>query len=65
MKVVNVVEDFFKGIFDFLVDLIINLQGDMPNIKPNSISKLEKLMRQKVMSNTIRKIMMICTSCII
>jgi len=28
------------------VDLIINLQGDMPNIKPNSISKLEKLMRQ-------------------
>ena len=27
------------------VDLIINLQGDMPNIKPNSISKLEKLMR--------------------
>ena len=27
-------------------DLIINLQGDMPNIKPNSISKLEKLMRQ-------------------
>ena len=27
------------------VDLIINLQGDMPNIKPNSISKLERLMR--------------------
>jgi len=27
------------------VNLIINLQGDMPNIKPNSISKLEKLMR--------------------
>jgi len=27
------------------VDLIINLQGDMPNIKPNSICKLEKLMR--------------------
>ncbi len=26
-------------------DLIINLQGDMPNIKPNSISKLEKMMR--------------------
>ena len=25
-------------------DLIINLQGDMPNIKPNSISKLAKLM---------------------
>ena len=30
------------------VDLIINLQGDMPNIKPNSISKLEKLMRNNV-----------------
>ena len=28
------------------VDLIINLQGDMPNIKPNSISKLERLMRK-------------------
>ena len=27
-------------------DLIINLQGDMPNIKPNSISKLVKLMRK-------------------
>ena len=27
------------------VDLIINLQGDMPNINPNSISKLEKLTR--------------------
>ena len=27
------------------VDLIINLQGDMPNIKPNSICNLEKLMR--------------------
>ena len=27
------------------VDLIINLQGDMPNIDPNTISKLEKLMR--------------------
>ena len=24
------------------VDLIINLQGDMPNIKPSSISKLRK-----------------------
>ena len=28
------------------VDLIINLQGDMPNIKPSSIHKLEKLMRK-------------------
>ena len=27
------------------VDLIINLQGDMPNIDPNSILKLAKLMR--------------------
>jgi len=27
------------------VDLIINLQGDMPNIKPHSISQLEKLMK--------------------
>ena len=26
-------------------DLIINLQGDMPNIKPDAIIKLEKLMR--------------------
>jgi len=29
------------------IDLIINLQGDMPNIKSSSISKLEKLMREK------------------
>ena len=28
------------------VDLIINLQGDMPNIKPDSISKLVDLMRR-------------------
>ena len=27
------------------IDIIINLQGDMPNIKPESILKLEKLMR--------------------
>ncbi|MBA1338543.1 MAG: 3-deoxy-manno-octulosonate cytidylyltransferase (CMP-KDO synthetase) [Pelagibacterales bacterium] len=27
------------------VDLIINLQGDMPNIEPSAILKLEKLMR--------------------
>jgi len=27
------------------IDLIINLQGDMPNIKPNSISKLARLMK--------------------
>ena len=29
-------------------DLIINLQGDMPNIKPECISKLEKLMKENV-----------------
>ena len=28
------------------VDLVFNLQGDMPTIKPSSISKLEKLMRE-------------------
>ena len=28
------------------VDLIINLQGDMPNIKPDTILKLEKFMRR-------------------
>ena len=28
------------------VDLIINLQGDMPNIKPDDILKLERLMRK-------------------
>ena len=28
------------------VDIVINLQGDMPNIKPNSISKLVKLIKE-------------------
>ena len=28
------------------VDLVVNLQGDMPNIKPSSISKLVNLMRK-------------------
>ena len=28
------------------VNLIINLQGDMPNIKPSNISKLERLMQK-------------------
>ena len=37
-------EAYIKRLKD-KVDLIINLQGDMPNIKPNSISKLVKLMR--------------------
>tara|TARA_B100000686_G_scaffold337510_1_gene408737 strand:+ start:24 stop:761 length:738 start_codon:yes stop_codon:yes gene_type:complete len=43
------------------VDLIINLQGDMPSIKPDSISKLVKFMRNNkcdigtLASNTIDK----------
>jgi len=41
----RVYEAYLKQLKDN-VNLIINLQGDMPNIKPNSISKLEKLMRQ-------------------
>ena len=32
--------------FENNVDLIINLQGDMPNIKPGSISQLVRLMRK-------------------
>ena len=36
----------FTKIKDNNVDLIINLQGDMPNIKPSAISKLEKLMKE-------------------
>ena len=32
--------------FNNSFDLIINLQGDMPNVKPSSILKLEKLMRR-------------------
>ena len=41
----RVYEAYVKEFKDNNVDLIINLQGDMPNITPNSISKLEKLMR--------------------
>ena len=42
------------------IDLIINLQGDMPNIKPEAISKLEKLMRKNkcdvgTLASTIKK----------
>ena len=40
----RVYEAYLKKLKD-KVDLIINLQGDMPNIKPSSIFKLEKLMR--------------------
>ena len=36
----------FTKLKDDNVDLIINLQGDMPNIEPNSILKLENLMRE-------------------
>tara|TARA_Y100000590_G_scaffold161937_1_gene185615 strand:- start:401 stop:1132 length:732 start_codon:yes stop_codon:yes gene_type:complete len=39
------VYEVYSKILENKVDLIINLQGDMPNIKPTSISKLEKLMR--------------------
>jgi len=41
----RVYEAYLKQLKD-KVNLIINLQGDMPNIKPNSISKLEKLMKK-------------------
>ena len=41
----RVYEAYVKEFKNNKVDLIINLQGDMPNIMPNSISKLEKLMR--------------------
>ena len=43
----RVYEAYFKKLKNS-VDLIINLQGDMPNIKPNSILKLEKLMKSNV-----------------
>tara|TARA_Y100001970_G_scaffold283282_1_gene398009 strand:+ start:137 stop:868 length:732 start_codon:yes stop_codon:yes gene_type:complete len=39
------VYEAYEKEFKNKVDLIINLQGDMPNIKPNSISALEKFMR--------------------
>ena len=40
----RVYEAYIKEIKDD-VELIINLQGDMPNIQPNSISKLVNLMQ--------------------
>ena len=40
----RIYEAYSKQLID-KVDLIINLQGDMPNIKSKSIVKLEKLMR--------------------
>ena len=42
----RIYEAYSKNLGDN-IDLVINLQGDMPNIKPSSISKLEKLMREK------------------
>ena len=41
----RVYEAYIK-IFENDVDLIINLQGDMPNIKPGSISQLASLVRE-------------------
>ena len=41
----RVCEAYLKELKDD-VDLIINLQGDMPNINPDSILKLEKLMKK-------------------
>ena len=41
----RVYEAYIK-MFENNVDLIINLQGDMPNIKPGSISQLVRLMRK-------------------
>ena len=40
------VYEAYKKINDEKIDLIINLQGDMPNIDPNNILKLNKLMRK-------------------
>ena len=41
----RIYEVYEKNFKNDNVDLIINLQGDMPNISPESIYKLEKLMR--------------------
>ena len=38
------VYEVYSKVFQSKSDFIINLQGDVPNIKPNSISKLNKLM---------------------
>ena len=40
----RVFEAYTKELKD-KIDLVINLQGDMPNIKPSSISKLVNFMR--------------------
>ena len=41
----RVYEAYIKELKNNNVDLIFNLQGDLPNLKSNSITKLEKLMR--------------------
>ena len=43
----RVYEAYIKTHLKDKADLIINLQGDMPNIRPDSISDLEKFMREK------------------
>ena len=43
----RVYEAYIKTYLKDKADLIINLQGDMPNIRPDSISDLEKFMREK------------------
>ena len=42
----RVYEAYIKELKNNNVDLIFNLQGDLPNLKSNSITKLEKLMRE-------------------
>ena len=42
----RIYEVYKKELEDKNVDMIINLQGDMPNIKPGSILKLEKLIEK-------------------
>ena len=43
----RVYEAYTKSVDSKKVDLIINLQGDMPNIEASSITKLEKFMRNE------------------
>ena len=46
VKVIIIVSIIVIAVISVIVYLIINLQCDMPNIKPHSILKLEKLMRK-------------------
>ena len=43
----RVYEAYMKSTDNKKIDLIINLQGDMPNIEPSSIKRLEKFMRNE------------------